>query len=444
MACASTCFILLSSLFLSCTVHLFTAMKVSQACHSRQSPCRCFLPDTVSCFRSFSFSLEYLSNELRNERYSKNRFIRLDQNSFENLSQLRNLILNQNAIDEVDPKAFEELRLLNKLDLSENRLAGLHPFTFVKQSQLTFLSLAKNRLKSIDGIFSNLHELRTLDVAANQISSLDDNAFQGNRELTSLDLSFNRLRTIHRNTFAPLALLKYLILRSNPLDRVEFPFERTLHGPMQLLDLSECRLNRVPSGLPRVTDDLRLNRNHIHQIDASDFNSTESIGLLILRENSLRFLDDAALSHLRFLYDLDLRQNQLKRIPWNLPMTLLRLYADHNNISRLPNPSLVHLQYLHLKGNRLTKVTAQDLRGLSQLVSLDLSQNDIRSIRTGTFASNVQLQRLDLSQNPIKRIERRCLYGLRRLHILQMSSVNGRTTREQFDYSIFAVRTIFH
>ncbi|RDD43445.1 E3 ubiquitin-protein ligase LRSAM1 [Trichoplax sp. H2] len=136
-------------------------------------------------------------------------------------------------------------------------------------------------------------------------------------------------------------------------------------SPEPLVDLSECELTEVPSGLYSTCNVLRKEN-------------------LLLYCNKLRSLSGGGdLKNLATIRVLDLHDNQLTKIPEGIRhmQCLQVLNLEKNKISTISNEigQLVTLQTLNIKDNAV-KVLTDDLAKLKSLRNLDLSGNPISSL----------------------------------------------------------------
>uniref|UniRef100_A0A915EMZ5 EGF-like domain-containing protein n=1 Tax=Ditylenchus dipsaci TaxID=166011 RepID=A0A915EMZ5_9BILA len=90
---------------------------------------------------------------------------------------------------------------------------------------------------------------------------------------------------------------------------------------------------------------------------------------------------------------------QLSQFPLGIPLDTTELYLDNNMLTSLP---------------------VDQLHNLTNLIKLDLSQNQIAVIQNGTFLNNLKLTTLILSYNNLKCLEESAFWGLTNLRILSL------------------------
>ena len=91
--------------------------------------------------------------------------------------------------------------------------------------------------------------------------------------------------------------------------------------------------------------------------------------------------------------------------------------------------NLVHLEYLKLKGNKLTEVRADMWQGLGNFGNLDIDDNEIDHLPDGVFSSMRKLSILEVSGNRLTEVTGEMFSGLDlwKLNIggNQISSIRG-------------------
>ncbi|KAL6456722.1 hypothetical protein MHYP_G00352660 [Metynnis hypsauchen] len=212
----------------------------------------------------------------------------------------------------------------------------------------------------------------------NQISGITDGVFDNATGLVWIILHMNQLKSdkISNKVFTKLPKLERLFLHHNKLDR-------------------------IPEGLPRSLQDLRMNHNNISSIPADSFRGMTNLTALRLQSNAIEDLG-GALESLQSLTFLDLRGNQLTKIPEHLPLNLSQLYLEHNRISTVPVNFLQNrpeLRFVRLSHNQLTDSgIPPNTFNVSTLMELDLSYNKLEKIP----AISTNLMNLYLQANHIK------------------------------------------
>nr|ULE72736.1 toll-like receptor 13 isoform a [Trachinotus ovatus] len=352
-------------------------------------------------------------------------------------------------------------------------------------SSLRFLYLGFNQIAHMDdGSFIHLTALTTLDIHFNKLTKLTGNLFQGLSNLTKLDLSFNSIHFIHTSAFQFLPSLQTLRLEDNKLQQMadiqailQLPnllwlsISNNLFHSFQTKDL---QLN-VSSSLKAldISENVKLENFSITtpifpHLESIDFSSSgQDTGLKwdipdksLLRnitklyfkmpvipfkkfQNVLRSLD--SLTHLRLNYMMKWINRGLLATVCKIP-TLRKLELYYNNVANLSaklvtctqlsdlDLSIIHmtelskgsirsmqnLRSLNVEVNLLTKVP-EDIRSLSSLEILNLSDNLISILGCEDFINTTHLIHLDLSVNRISRLDGCAFQNLTELKVLDLS-----------------------
>ncbi|XP_066501021.1 fibromodulin [Hoplias malabaricus] len=207
----------------------------------------------------------------------------------------------------------------------------------------------------------------------NQITGITDGVFDNATGLIWIILHMNQLRSdkISNKVFSKLQKLERLFLHHNKLDR-------------------------VPEGLPRSLQDLRMNHNNISSIPVNSLRGMTHLSALRLQANAIKDFG-SALESLKSLTILDLRLNQLTKVPEHLPANLSQLYLEHNQISTIPVDFLRNqpeLRFVRLSHNKLTDSgIPPNTFNVSTLMELDLAYNKLEKIPIiSTNLMNLYLQ----------------------------------------------------
>uniref|UniRef100_A0A8C8RDV7 Leucine rich repeat containing 32 n=1 Tax=Pelusios castaneus TaxID=367368 RepID=A0A8C8RDV7_9SAUR len=300
---------------------------------------------------------------------------------------------------------------INIIDLSGNQIQNISekPLTFY--TSLQHLNLKGNQITFIEpGVFTHMTSLMELNLANNQLDELAQQRTPGIGLLPAirtLDLSHNRLYNGMPEYFIREApSLQYLSLAENSMTVI-------LHWMFQ--------------GSPALVE-IDLHSNIIMEIEEGAFETLMYLTKLNLSVNSITCISDFSLSQLQIL---DLSRNSIETFHTSESKeeyNLMWLDLSENKLLRFPVfPQVNKLAYLNLSKN-LIQFTAESPddgtdymeRGwleapfhlldkkqnrnisslyLSQLLYLDLSYNEIKSIPNEFFESMSSLQFLNLSKN---------------------------------------------
>lgn len=156
------------------------------------------------------------------------------------------------------------------------------------------------------------------------------------------------------------------------------------------------KLEHIPEGLPHSLKDLRLDHNAITSMSPGSLQGMNGLTALRLHYNSIQELG-SAVEPLASLSFLDLRGNELSKVPKHLPLKLSQLYLDHNHITSVPDDFVKkrpQLRFIRLSHNRLMDAgIPPNTFNVSTLMELDLSHNKLEKIPSiSTSLQNLYLQ----------------------------------------------------
>ncbi|KAM9340655.1 uncharacterized protein ABDE67_016395 [Symphorus nematophorus] len=370
------------------------------------------------------------------------------------------------------------------ITLCSNLLQQINRKDFANLSNLRILFLDLNHIAHVDdGSFIHLVSLTTLDLGSNKLTELTGNLFQGLSNLTVLNLGSNLIQFIHASAFQFLPSLKTVLLDNNSLQQVtdilpilQLPHLQNLRiglNQFSSFQTKDLLLNK-PSGL-KVLDvsDNKFEKfsitteifPHLEIIDLS--NSGQSAGMkwdipdkTLLKsitqlyfsqvlipceeiQKALQSLD--SLTHLGLNYmkqfirkgllatvcniptlkNLDLSENKFANISAKVApcSQLSELDLSGNYMTELSEGSLrlmKRLTYLSIVMNFLTKVP-EDIRSLSSLEILHLSDNIISELGCEDFINTTRLKELYLNTNRIPKLDQCVFENLTDLKVLDMS-----------------------
>ncbi|KAA8580553.1 hypothetical protein FQN60_013511 [Etheostoma spectabile] len=378
---------------------------------------------------------------------SVNKIKKIQASDFKNLSLLMQLDLKRNLIWQIDPGTFANLIFLKKLNLNNNRLVQLGDGLFDGLNNLTELRLYRNHIRAVAPTsFKSLTSLTFLDISNNKLQHITrvHTILQHLPNLWELVVKNNDLTTFQSWELTNSSLkLAYLDLSQNPIAvfRITadvFPNLTWLNigGSSKKLQMkwdvhNKTFLSRVStldvSGLQITSDDMETLR--------ATFNSS----LTTLRMNAMKRTHLAALINISCtiptLSALQLERNSLHYISSNffqVCINVTELDLSDNPIRYIDDhafTSLDGLRILSLNRNKLTSVPVA-VRNLPTLEELDLSKNNISTLKCNDFANLKKLRQLSLHQNSISALQECVFKDLIRLQVLKLqnntlSKLNG-------------------
>lgn len=287
-----------------------------------------------------------------------------------------------------------------------------------------------------DGSFRGLKDLKNLTLRTHNTDwssmNLDiaPNVFTEELQyLERLDLSQNNMWSIPDGMICPLHKLNYLNLTKNRLrDITPFHFSGSL----------STRFSRKCGQSIRVLD---LSQNNIDNLSAAVFSGLNQLVELSIQRNGLNLIADRAFEGLIALSKLDVSGNRLNSLPPELfseAKNIREVYLQNNSINVLAPGifnDLMQLLVLDLSHNELTSewINSATFKGLTRLVSLNLSYNKITKLEASIFRDLYNVQILKLQENYIESILENTFFELKNLRLLILS-YNRLSTIEDYSF----------
>ncbi|KAK3086728.1 hypothetical protein FSP39_022554 [Pinctada imbricata] len=300
---------------------------------------------------------------------------------------LKSLIMPNNKINSLPSNGFSYLKNLETLKLSNSKISEISNTSFSGVSKLVNLFLDGNSLTTVP---QNLPpSLQQLYLNGNEISTLGDYAFKGLSKLRKLFLGFSQIRTLYETTFSGLTSLQFLHLERNNID----------HLPGQVF-MSLVSLHS-----------LMLNKNNLVTIQgdkSSAFNSLGSLTYLNMADNQCEHIHLDLFNPLKSLMTLHLENNKLG------PLIA-------NDVNGQMFSGLQKLSSLFLQNNMVTYIPDPSFKDLSNLLTMNLTNNGITGWGPYLFAGLSSLQHLDLTKNYISLMNRTSVKDFRSLIDLNLS-----------------------
>ena len=178
----------------------------------------------------------------------------------------------------------------------------------------------------------------------------------------------------------------------------------------------------------RNVQNLDLKGNKLTAVTSQEMFNFPSLRKIDLNLNLMRHLDENNFEFTKELVDIDISNNQLSTLLPSIftSSKLIRLSVANNSITSLPAQVFANqenLQYLDLSGNILTssEIKPNLFAGLSNLLELDLSQNQLDKLRKKLFWDLESLEKLRISHNKIREIPNRLFKSQSKLKTLSLS-----------------------
>uniref|UniRef100_A0A3Q1IJQ6 TIR domain-containing protein n=1 Tax=Anabas testudineus TaxID=64144 RepID=A0A3Q1IJQ6_ANATE len=296
--------------------------------------------------------------------------------------------------------------------LLNNLLEKINREDFSNLSKLRFLDLHLNKISHVDnGAFIQLGALTSLYMSFNKLTNLTANLFQGLANLTMLDLTYNNIGFIHTSAFQFLTSLLTVILDNNQLQKIT-DIQPVLELP-QILSIIDNRfisfetkdlLTNKSSGLKVLMEKFSITTPtfpHLETIDLSHF----CRGPVLKWE----IPDKSLLKNITRLYfgDVSIHFGDIRNVLQSLDS--LR-HLTLNNMERWINQGLLAtvckiptLQRLDLSWSTIINVSAK-LVTCSQLSELDLSMTQTIELSKDSIRSMKRLRKLNVEQNLLSKV----------------------------------------
>ncbi|KAH8308025.1 hypothetical protein KR059_004617, partial [Drosophila kikkawai] len=174
---------------------------------------------------------------------------------------------------------------------------------------------------------------------------------------------------------------------------------------------ADCRnlsLGGVPENLSPEVQVLDLSQNRILYLEEHAFstNHLQNLHKLIIRNGTLKHINQLSFSQLQILIELDLSNNILKDLLPNVfdALSKVRAILLNGNLLQTIRRDVFHnLKYLHkieIMHNRLVSIDSQAFLGVPLLSQIYLDNNELKILRTESFRSLNKLNTLSLVENP--------------------------------------------
>lgn len=313
------------------------------------------------------------------------------------------------------------------------------------------LVFANNLIKELKPIIiiGNMTKIKMINLAQNQISKIDDGLFrQIESDVETIDLSENQLTSFNTQyNFTQLKILK-LDKQESKFKIDENLFVNTRFSNLISLDLRSNQLNINGSVFKSLNNlkKLQLDSNNL-DFDSicSAISSIKSLETLTLNENSFKNVKSngyECFKNLNMLTTLELNKCSLDEktlmnmlLPSSseetspLVETLQIIELKNNNLKSLPYTVLVSLKKLVSLKITIDEETfsvyesrVDITRQFENLIELDLSGSNVKSIPKNAFLAFKNLKNLILSNTHLTNIDYDAFNGLDKLDYVSYSS----------------------
>ncbi|KAF3706868.1 Toll-like receptor 13 Precursor [Channa argus] len=394
-------------------------------------------------------SVKFNSNQIKEikkedfGKLSKLRFLDLefnsishvDDESFIHLAALTTLNMYRNELTNLTANLFQGLSMLTELDLGFNYIHFIHTSAFQFLTSLQTLFLENNRLQQITDIqpILQLPHLQVLSISYNQFSTFEtkDLLFNVSSGLKILNVSQNEIKTF---SITPLVFPHLEMVNLSACGQAgglkwDIP-DKTLPTNLTELIISNTLITfeEIRKVLQNLDSLIYLGLNHMEDVINKGLLATvckiPTLRKLDLSYNSVNSFSE--LENCSQLSDLDLSITHTSELPKDLLRSLKRLRSLKLNINllrKVPEDirSLSTLEILNLSDNLISDLGCEDFINTTSLTELYLNTNRIIKLNSCVFENFTDLKVLDISDNLLQTIGDAFKLGPKMLMFLNLS-----------------------
>uniref|UniRef100_A0A0N5C3Q9 LRRCT domain-containing protein n=1 Tax=Strongyloides papillosus TaxID=174720 RepID=A0A0N5C3Q9_STREA len=370
--------------------------------------------------------------KLEKLNFSGNKISKIfERRIFRSVGNLMSLNLSHNSLKEFNAKmvSFEPIGL-KILDLSSNKLKKLD-LGYMKQS-LTKIFLSKNNLVTTDGgTFQDFRKLKYIDLSFNEILNVPFNSFYGSKTIEHVILSHNSIAKLKASTFIDQEL-RNLDVSWNMIGNIEDGIFK--NNGVEYIDLSHNLLTEIPrrqmENVKKSLMYLDLQYNKIEYLSKDDFDGLNNITHLYLNNNNIKSIDEDTFKSLIKLEVLDISNNPITTWSPNalghLSANLVTLTLSNTGLFSFPKIDLkVRPKFLNISNNNFIDLTSLSDNLLSNLVTFDISNNNLQFISSKLFEKTTKLKHLFLDGNSLVTFPYNSLLPLTNLETLSLSHMKN-------------------
>lgn len=321
----------------------------------------------------------------------------LDDDTFRGLDKLKFLSLSDNKLTNISRGLFD-LISLEKLELWKNELTRIEQSTFERLTNLTTLELSYNKLNFIhDEAFRNLRKLANVSLKSNEITNISRKLFESTL-LEKIEISNNKNINLSNNIFQNLENLRIIQMNSLSLTKISSIFKNS--PKIETINLSDNNLITLPSDLfenkPKLKA-LDFSKNQISRLQDEIFDNLKNLEYLDAHYNNLNEINDQLLRPLINIKEINLSDNKIKYLHPNalekngkLERFFMRnnsyIYEDNLTFGFSVSPfnKCTELEILDLSFNQV-KDFPEDVILHSSIRNIDLRNNNISSLRVNAL-----------------------------------------------------------
>ncbi|KAJ8664566.1 hypothetical protein QAD02_006228 [Eretmocerus hayati] len=355
-------------------------------------------------------SLNFISSGLclKSLSLQNNSIEKIEKGTFDNLTDLEYLDLSYNSLSLETLSSFGSKTSLKTLIFDGNHKNGESSFvdTEVTFPELTHLSLGNMDMDSVTINLSRYFpKLSDLDISNNPLTTVDDflkNLPSSVKSLTMVSMKFNKLKIQNLKEVTSLKLdwnQFYSIRKGSSCDEESLCLENL--NELQSLSVRHCDVKQIePDAFKDLTklEHLDIDYNGIHRISDETFKYSPLLSSLDISGNPLL--------NVYFIQNL----KNLERLVMNYMIYGIKILWS---ITSMPK-----IQYLSLKGNKISSIPMEFLTTLEDLREINLSKNQISSLSPGSWQK--KLKSIILYRNNISNVEDLHLGDAKSLQLLDI------------------------
>lgn len=298
------------------------------------------------------------------------------------------------------------------LIVKRSNIKVLSQFVVKKLLPLKSIKISDSNMQIIEnGTFEHFVNLLEVDLSKNNLTSLPSMLFASNAMLKIIDLSNNIISSVQNKTFLTQNL-KCLNLRNNRIQKLDFKLPQSVIN----LDLSfnsiTFILNDLFSNLTRLAE-LRLSHNHLHTLPTGLLTANTNLEVVDFSYNNISAVGNIVF-FLHSIENLNLQNNNLEKIDFTLPFSLVVLDISFNKVHSIKHEIFVGLNVLitlKLNNNLLETIPWELFNPLNKLENVDLQNNRISVLPNKLFAFNNYLKIVNLAKNRISTVEQLSVFS---------------------------------
>ncbi|KAF6200705.1 hypothetical protein GE061_005149 [Apolygus lucorum] len=307
------------------------------------------------------------------------------------MPRIKTLDLNGAQIVNITSTDFQGLKIMHTLTMHGNSVRKLDVNSL--PPTIRYLSLSSNRIPNLNGALRKIKDLEWLFLSNNDLETLDGELpeikppYVDNTHLKILRVDNNRLRSVPQE-LRQFRNLKILAMSSNQIVSLDGALSTT-----RLLDELDLSFNNISVLYPYDfhellnLDDIRLGHNRISNLNGSLL-PLKNLRELNLTHNEIVDFNLQEIRGLRKIEVLDASHNKIRVISGKFGNSVepepkvKELMMEYNELRylRAGLTGFNGLQRVILRHNLLEAITPDDIRGLDDLLFLDISYNHLTTL----------------------------------------------------------------